>query len=267
MGFLSTVGSLFGWSRDQPPHSGTFTPSYDDVCQARAILKTLSLPTELVLQVLDHAQYWPEHRFLASPESPRVAAAPVGQISHAVLCLDAGIFSNSTVNPMRKGGEIFKIKSLEFECVSRDQGWTSEMTRGTFQTSSWLEVSILRRNGDNNAHSPVPRFVNTWISDPSGLHMSVADQGWHLVKRPESAEQGPQDGEGDFAWYLQGNQVAVSREGLKYRVVWAENGNEGNEGAGSGEGFLQELQDGDRILVWARAKVCVGFSESLDLMN
>jgi hypothetical protein len=80
------------------------------------------------------------------------------------------------------------------------------------------------------------------------------------VKRPETAEQGPQGGEGGFAWYLQGNRVAVGQHGVRYRVVWAENENEGNEGAGSGEGFLKELKDGDRVLVWARAKVCVYLS-------
>ena len=31
--------------------------------------------------------------------------------------------------------------------------------------------------------------------------------------------------------------------------------NEGNEGAGSGEGFLNAFRQGDRVLVWARAKV------------
>lgn len=52
---------------------------------------------------------------------------------------------------------------------------------------------------------------------------------------------------------MQGDRVAVKDDG-GYRVVWARDGNKGNEGSGSGEGFLGELRDRDRLLVWARAK-------------
>jgi hypothetical protein len=81
------------------------------------------------------------------------------------------------------------------------------------------------------------------------LHRVVQDHGWSLVPRP-SAIQGNED---NFAWYLQGNKVAAKRI---YNVVWAEEPWAGNEGSGTGEGFLEALQEGDRILVWARAKVC-----------
>lgn len=69
---------------------------------------------------------------------------------------------------------------------------------------------------------------------------------------------------GTHAWYLQGNQVARATslfEGemvKRYRVIWGCKANprwEGNEGAGRGEGFVDSLREGDRILVWARAKV------------
>jgi hypothetical protein len=261
MSFLSNIGSLLGWFQGPAQPSGTFIPRYRDVCQARAMLKALSLPTEIVLQILDDAQYWPQHSFISNFEKRKFAAAQGSSPSHAALCLDADIFNNPTVNPIRKSGETLKIKSLEFDCVSRDQGWTSENTQGTFHTSSWLEVSILRSIDEDNLRLPDPRIINTRLSDPSDFHKSITDQGWVLVKRPDSARQGPQDGEGDFAWYLQGNRVAVGRD--EYRVIWAEDGSEGNEGAGSGEGFLQELKDGDRILVWARAKVCINLPNSL----
>jgi hypothetical protein len=70
--------------------------------------------------------------------------------------------------------------------------------------------------------------------------------------------------EGQHAWYLQGNEVARAVsvfEGdyiRRYRVVWGCKDNptwEGNEGAGRGENFIDSLQDGDWICVWARAKV------------
>jgi len=257
MSFLSSVGSLFGWFQapSQPSTTSTTftTPSYADVCQVRALLKTLNLPTELVLQILDHAHYYPQHTFFTSPEQPK-RAMPVGRSSsHAVLCLDASIFNNATADPIRKGGEIPKIRSIAFEIVSHDQGWTSERTERTYATSSWLEVSILRTDGGDLSRVPSPQFVHEHFSDPSQFHDSVRSRGWYLVKRPQEAEQGPQGGEGDMAWYLQGNRVAAKKG--RYYVAWARDGdNEGNEGAGAGEGFLRELRDKDRMLIWARAK-------------
>lgn len=254
MSFLASVGSLFGWFSEQPQTSDAFTPSYNDVCQARAELIALKLPTELVLEILDHAEYWPQHEFYSKPERPLRAAPRFPHPSSAALCLDVGIFNNPTVNPIRKGGETPKIKSLEFDIVSRDQGWTTERTTGTYQTSSWLEASILRSVHDADfSHLPGPEFLNTRFHDPSEFQTALNGRGWYLVKRPVEAEQGPQDGEGDFAWYLQGNRVAAKHG--EYRVVWADDGAEGDEGAGKGAGFLKELKDGDRVLIWARAKV------------
>lgn len=246
--FLSSVGSLFGWHQapaSQP--STTFTtPTYADVCQARALLKTLNIPTELVLQILDYADYYPQHTFVTSPEHPKHAQAKWsnGNVD-ACLCLDAGIFNNTTADPIRKGGEVPKIKSLTFEIDSHDQGWTSERTQGTYQTSSWLEVSVLRTDGSDVSRVPSPSFVNQHFRDPGQFHDSLRDRDWYLVRKP-------QGGERDFAWYLQGNKVAAQKG--HYSVTWAQDGAEGNEGAGSGEGLLKEVRDGDRLLVWARAQ-------------
>lgn len=60
--------------------------------------------------------------------------------------------------------------------------------------------------------------------------------------------------EGDFAWYLQGNRVAEENP-KPYRILWAADRFEGNVGAGSGAGFVQNLKEGDELLIWARAKV------------
>ncbi|CAO2656338.1 Nn.00g051410.m01.CDS01 [Neocucurbitaria sp. VM-36] len=242
----------FDWLRGQSQPVGPFIPTYADVCCARALLKALQLPTELVLDILDYAHYWPTHEFKTIPNRHIVAAARGGRPSAATLCLDAGIFNNTTINDVRAGGERPRIKSVEFDIVSRDQGFTSEGTEGTFTTSSWLEVSILRNETNSIYRLPGPRLVNTWISSPLDFHTNMVGRGWYLASRPTSAQQGPQDGEGDLAWYLQGNRVVAGRE--EYRVIWTEDESEGNEGAGKGEHFVQELKDGDRILVWARAK-------------
>ncbi|KAJ4365844.1 hypothetical protein N0V83_008465 [Neocucurbitaria cava] len=256
MSFLPSIMNFMpslDWLRGPSQPSGPFTPTYEDVCRARALLKALQLPTELVLDILEHARYWPINEFNTVPNRHIVAASRGGRPSAATLCLDAGIFNNPTVNAIRAGGERPRIKSVEFDIVSHDQGHTSEGTEGTFTTSSWLEVSILRNETNSIYRLPGPRLVNTWISSPLDFHTNMVGRGWFLVSRPKSAQQGPQDGEGDLSWYLQGNRVTAGRE--KYRVIWTDDGSEGNEGAGRGDDFVQELTDGDRLIIWARAKV------------
>lgn len=232
--------------------AGPFSPTYRDVCRARALLGSRRLPTELVLQVLDYAQYWPTYEYTAHIHEPIVATARGARLAVATLCCDTSILDNPVIQESRGCGEQCKIKSIQFDIASRDQGWTSQHSHGTFSTSSWTEVSILR-----GASGDIPQQIHSCgmydlINSPRDFHETMADRGWSLVKRPESALQGPQDGEGDFAWYLQGNRVARPKE--EYHIVWTEDGSWGNQGAGTGEGFVRELQDGDRILIWARAK-------------
>jgi hypothetical protein len=263
MSFLSSIRQMLPsvhWLLDTPEPTGPFTPNYADVCRARALLKTLKLPTELVLSILDYAQYWPAAEF-SRARSPVRANASGNRPCAATLCLEANLYAAPVVEEARLRGETAKVKRIEFDITSKDQGWTSENTRGTFSTSSWLEVSILRRHtSSSNSLLPTPRLVNTWISSPMDYHNHIVTNEapeWSLVKRPESALQGPQGGEGDYAWYLQGNRVMAGSQ--DYHIVWEDSGlsevNEGNEGAGSGEGFLDALRQGDRVLIWARAKV------------
>jgi hypothetical protein len=240
------------WLLGPPPPTAPFTaPTYNDVCQTRALLKSLKLPTELVLSILDHAQYWPIQEVTRGGGQ---ATARGNRPSAASLCLSANVFETPAVTDAAACGERAKIKKIEFDVKSHDQGWTSGSTQGTFSTSSWLEVSILRGASNNNSGiTPVQR-PDAWIC-PQDYHTDMIGHGWSLVNRPESALQGPQGGEGNYAWYLQGNRVAT-RESEEYRIVWTEQGcEEGNQGSGSGEGFLQALREGDRVLVWARAKV------------
>ncbi|KAF2241931.1 hypothetical protein BU26DRAFT_534945 [Trematosphaeria pertusa] len=226
------------------------SPSYADVCVARAMLNALKLPTELVLEILDRARYWPALKF-TSIRLGRAVAGISASVS-ASLSLEAGILSPDTLRHICSSTETPKVKEIEFWIESRDQGWTSEHTGGTFNTSSWLEVSIFRP-GSVMRDLPPAHLMFKRQSSPLELQRMLQDYGWTLVTRPESVEQGPQAGEGHLAWYLQGNRVAwVPR--YDYRVVWAFDHFEGNEGAGRGEGFLQELKEGDRLLIWARAK-------------
>jgi hypothetical protein len=237
--------------------SGPFVPDYLDVCKARALLNALKLPTELALDILEYAQYWPAVTWsMPSDNSTCTASASGPHNSQARLFADIPVADNNVFNNLCSVENKVQIKSIEFHVKSKDQGWTSERTHGTFSTSSWLEVSILRQQDGIHADSVYPIPQGPYES-PQGLHEALAPQGQMLVKRPEHLNQGPQGGEGDFAWYLQGNRVASPPS--TYSIIWTRDSFQGNEGAGRGEGFLKALENGDRLLIWARAKVFLQF--------
>jgi hypothetical protein len=232
---------------------GPFVPDYTDVRKARALLTALKLPTELVLDILEYAQYWPSLTWSTPPGDLTTAAVRVPHHSQARLCIDVPVATNHVFSDMFPTETAVEIKAIEFRIKSQDQGWTSEHTHGTYITSSWLEVSILRQNTDENIDDPPSISLDGSYIDPRDLQEELAPHGQMLVKRPEHLEDGPQGGEGGLAWYLQGNCVANPL--TTYNVLWTRDGFEGNEGTGNGEGFLEALEKGDRLLVWARAKV------------
>jgi hypothetical protein len=233
---------------------GVFSPTHADVCVARAILKSCGLPTEVVLEILDQAEYEPVIQF-GSTETC-IASAPGNPMRQ---CLTASVLTQDTIRSLAARQSIVKVKEIEFVITSRDQGWTSERTDGTFNTSSWLEVSILRPMPNRSSHSNGPpkssKFPAAVWQSPATLQPMLVRSGETLVARPEQARRGIQDGEGDLAWYLQGNRVASQGRFEEYRVSWATDLHEGNEGSGDGLGFLEALREGDEIVVWARAKV------------
>ncbi len=258
-GVRSALSSLANWL--QPPNNEPRILDYNDVLAARALLKQLGLPMELALHILEHAQYWPKRTF-AQDEGKTVKVATTMSVNRAAgLCLEAAVFNNPTVDSLHACGENVKIKALEFHIRSRDQGWTSERTSGTFNTWSWLEVSLLRGvdghiSYDGSNALPPSCWNDSVFESPNSFQEKVTPHGWQLMKRPAHAQQGPQAGEDDLAWYLQGNRVATQGRSEDYHVLWTHDGYEGNEGAGRGEGFLDELKDRDRLIVWARARVC-----------
>lgn len=230
------------------------TPSYADICVVRAMLESLGLPTELVLEILAMAQYEPVLNFDRSQY-----VTTQGHYGHgdplSRVCLIAEILSQEVMHQISSPEVTLEAKEISFNVSSCDQGWTSENTQGTFNTSSWLEVSIIRPDKRTSFQEVEHLVRNTEFGNAQHLHNLLQAAGHKLVdKRPSNIAVGPQGGEPPLAWYLQGNQVAAPGY-TDYHVRWASTGFEGNEGAGKGEGFIDALQEGDLILVWARAKV------------
>jgi hypothetical protein len=111
------------------------------------------------------------------------------------------------------------------------------------------EMQLVRRPSPEKEHHRLhcEEMINATASNHGPLNL-----------RPQSKK------EGEYAWYLQGNEVAKGPSVFdgemvrRYKIVWSSASTPrwvGNEGSGRGEGFVDALQEGDWILVWARAKV------------
>lgn len=252
--------SFSGCEMDSP--SWGRSVSYDDICQARAILQSLKLPMELVLEILELASYepWKQWTMGNTSGATATASAHYGESNEAaVLCLNASVLDPAFMKKF--GDESPKIRDITWFIKSRDQGWTSEGTAGTFATSSWLEVSILTPDSNNMRTTALdmremPQWRNSWPSLEE-FHKDAATRGWKAVPCPTSIENDQEDSGGtvDYSWPLQMNRVATSSY-EDYQVICssATDRFEGNEGAGEGNGFLSNIKSGDQILVWARAQ-------------
>lgn len=147
--------------------SKPFTPAYADVCAARATLKGLKLPTELVLQVLDHARYWPSHEFKG-----RKASAENG----ASISLLENVYDRVNVFGSLATDEALKVKEIEFDIDSRDQGWTSEGTEGMLHLLAGTYMFLRRINLHHYSTKSLSPFFQSY-----NLVAFAADQGFRHI--------------------------------------------------------------------------------------
>jgi hypothetical protein len=262
-----------------------FVPTRDDLESARAILTSFHLPNELALWILDEAHYWVEVETYSKEHIILVDGAWSLDYSatYPYIYVPAYPWLGLPLAPK----EQLKIREISFTIVSHDQGWTTEDKQGTYQTSSWFEASIVRPKGVplSQRHRLQPglrrlREMNVRGQTVDGvcaasdiMHSSgmvelvrrpssgIESQRSHCTEMIEVKSQGVKEGE--YAWYLQGNEVAREKsvfEGemiKRYNVTWGSKANPvhaTSEGAGNGDGFIDTLDQGDFICVWARAK-------------
>ncbi|KAF2823730.1 hypothetical protein CC86DRAFT_59269 [Ophiobolus disseminans] len=269
-----------------------FVPTRRDVLLVRAELFSHGLPTELILEILDHARYWVERQHESTALRVLMDEEYDTEYTAAYPYLEMKAFPIET--PFRTNrAEVPKIKEIEFLIVSHDQGWTTEGTKGTYDTSSFFEVSILTpkrlpqsdtslstsedqkrefyRNRDvfSNVELAVRNIFPTGMlhlvrrpsteTEPQRMHCTEMT---NITKEPGTSQIEAAQG-GMHAWYLQSNEVARGASVFdgdmvrRYTIVWSSKLNTrwvGNEGTGSGENFIDTIKKDDRIVVWARAK-------------
>ncbi|PSN59797.1 hypothetical protein BS50DRAFT_594230 [Corynespora cassiicola Philippines] len=161
-----------------------FVPGRGDIVVVRRILQLLGLPTELVLIVLDHARYWREVTHESSRYYPLIdenwsiefsAAHPYKAIDLRNVWLP-------------RGNEQGSLREIEFLIVSHDQGWTTENTKDTYNTSSWFEASIVRRHQGprRTPHDSLFKAIDLhpFASVEEARHWYMLTQGWNMAPRP-----------------------------------------------------------------------------------
>ncbi|KAL2009603.1 hypothetical protein VTN00DRAFT_5410 [Thermoascus crustaceus] len=126
------------------------------------------------------------------------------------------------------------VNAVKFTIISHDQGYCDDPNAGTW---TWFETSILRPQADSrDISSDLFDDVNDNVED---FIDQIAGHGWSFVEIPGTG--------GRTSIVLARNPV--SRSWQTHEMVWDRNDNEEKRQ------FVSLLQEGDRVVVWARAQV------------
>ncbi|KAI0833059.1 hypothetical protein F5Y06DRAFT_280711, partial [Hypoxylon sp. FL0890] len=225
------------------PFSQAFHPTPEDVETAIFLLKH-RVPPELALLIVSFG-YNPwlvecrdtEQNYQAAYSRPGAGASV------------AGIYLSSQRIPFL--GHRVIPQRIIFQTRAGDQGWTGTWERsGTFTYSNtWFEASILRPIHPDTANALTSTFEdapeNNWW-DVASSREYFNQRGWDFVQRKD----------GQITWRVCTN-ILAQKKYRNYRVEWRRGVRteaEDELGKGNGEGFLELLEPGSVIILWARAQ-------------
>ncbi|CAK5275132.1 unnamed protein product [Mycena citricolor] len=230
---ISSALSLFVQSadvNDDPPATLT---GPDRITMAYTVLLRF-LPPELVLIVVELSDLTHVEDIRAERLVAAASHAPQNDAHHVYLVSKPILRGYGPADEViAEGGIPLRIKSVEYDIKSRDQGWCSDASlQGTYRGSSWFEAAILRLP---DGHRPVS-------------HKNYEPDFEVPVTNDENATR----------WLLQKN-FCGSSDIREHSIIWssAESPAESpwlETGAGDGDGFVQKLRHGDCIAVLARAR-------------
>ncbi|XXH00883.1 hypothetical protein Hte_007234 [Hypoxylon texense] len=164
----------------------------------------------------------------------------------------AGLYLSSNMIPRNIPG--ITIQRIIFQTRAADQGWATFGGDGTFENShTWFEASILRplppdtENTEENSRNVVGLediLRDTW-RDVGSSKEDLANQGWEFVQ-----------GEGGRISWKVCNNITARIEYRNYLVEWKKGSPTGinEEGKGNGDGFLELVEPGCIVVLWARAE-------------
>jgi hypothetical protein len=256
----------------------------EEVYKACNILASLGLSLEIASMILNFAEYWPVQRFARNVPLSLEAGITLDYYESSALYLQTGPLGYG------EGFDLLPLatpRKVAFRIVSKDSGSELDLA-GTYKNeSSWFDASIFREDeswtgNDKDRQEPIQALERGLMEDGVLETLEQWGRGGAAMERGEVAmyylghnphvppRQLAPDGlnlTGGFKfvnnthWLVQRN-LCAGREFLEHVVEWKSESTKDmgddeypSNGAGSGRNFVNTLQRGDRIAVWARAFV------------
>ncbi|KAL1622349.1 hypothetical protein SLS54_004912 [Diplodia seriata] len=234
------------------PPSRPYNPSLTDIHHARLILQHIplhsgaTLPPELALSICSLAL------------RPRLAKTKTQALTYRAnsfwrpgpYASVAGLYLSTAPIP-RPDADLGIVKVVPRRVVFRtwaaDQGWADFGGEGTYVNShTWFEASVLRPVGRGEADAAVENVAPGLWEEPGRAREALVEWGWDFV-----------EGEGGRVVWKVCNNITAKAEYSEYTVEW-ERGvaadAQDTEAVGMGRGFLELLEPGFIVVLWARAE-------------
>ncbi|KAL1635006.1 hypothetical protein SLS58_010457 [Diplodia intermedia] len=234
------------------PPSRPYNPTLTDIHHARLILQHIplhsgaTLPPELALSIVSLG-YRPR---LAKTKAQRATYRANSFWRPGPRASVAGLYLSTAPIPHPDAGlGIVKVvpRRVVFRTWAADQGWADFGGDGTFGNShAWFEASVLRPVGRGDADAAVENVAPGLWEEPGRAREALVGWGWDFV-----------EGEGGRVVWKVCNNITAKAEYSEYTVEW-ERGvaadAQDNEAVGVGRGFLELLEPGFIVVLWARAE-------------
>ncbi|KAL2814791.1 hypothetical protein BJX63DRAFT_191514 [Aspergillus granulosus] len=242
---------------DGPKPEDEFYPAPFDVLKVRHILlwkiRPEGLPAEVVDMIVDAAEYWPS--FEITMGERRVIRKDVDEalLCTTPLCYDEKtldtpspkLLPHRTVHPCRK---------IQFHIVSHDQGGYNESHRlrtnsdaynGSF---TWFDIEVIHRAHETPGKTTIQKKMNPEDRRPQhfGPDNPLLLPRQNTLQRNRTKVQRPQ--RHNVVWHYLDN---IAMESPEAEELERNNGRGRDTFAGK---QVRELEPGDSIIVWARAR-------------
>ncbi|KAL0065071.1 hypothetical protein AAF712_007907 [Marasmius tenuissimus] len=209
----------------------------------RALLQQLRLTDTLINLIFSLANYRPRQIY---HRSERVTYR-ANDFNYLAI---SGIYLSTP--PIPKTSEHLRISYVKFNMTAADQGWAANGGEGTYSNShTWFEVSILKPIRAHASTTPFEESSLTKLSflDPERAQTFFRGKGWDFKNTGRQV-----------TWRVH-NNITANQSFLGYEVKWIRGEKTRRRyevgrgmGLGDGKGFVELLEPGDRIVLWARAE-------------
>ncbi|XXH02625.1 hypothetical protein Hte_009004 [Hypoxylon texense] len=252
---MSAIASKTSHQAHVLPFSQTFHATATDVDEVRSVLENKNLPPEFALRIVSLTYHpWLAKRRVHEGKyhvSRSSNSKPTSDGSHIT-----GLYLSS--DPIPDNGRRADPQRIIFQTRAAGQGRADAGGDGTFQNShTWFEASILRPFSQETGGNSQSVALEDALPDPwqTAVTMSLDDDsprkdlrrmGWDFVEAED----------GRITWKVCHN-ITASGKYRNYRVEWkkgVQTAGVDETAVGRGEGFLELLQPGFIVVLWARAQ-------------